>query len=36
MVAIIDDDEVMRRAMRRILEAEGFVTETHATARSTS
>jgi FixJ family two-component response regulator len=32
LVAIIEDDEGMRRAMRRILEAEGHVTESHATA----
>lgn len=32
VVAVIEDDEGMRRAMRRILETEGYVTELHATA----
>ena len=26
-VAVVEDDEAMRNAMRRVLEAEGFVTE---------
>jgi FixJ family two-component response regulator len=32
LVAIVEDDEGMRRAVRRILETEGYVTEQHATA----
>jgi FixJ family two-component response regulator len=32
VVAIIEDDDGMRRALQRILETEGYVTELHATA----
>lgn len=32
LVAIVEDDEEMRRALRRILETEGYVTELHSTA----
>jgi FixJ family two-component response regulator len=31
-VAVVDDDEGMRNAMRRVLEAEGFVTEVFGSA----
>jgi FixJ family two-component response regulator len=31
-VAVVDDDEGMRKAMRRVLETEGFATETFRTA----
>ena len=34
MVAIVDDDEGMRNAMRRVLETEGFVTEVFSTAEA--
>lgn len=33
-VAIVDDDEGMRQAMRRVLETEGFVTEVFSTAEA--
>jgi FixJ family two-component response regulator len=33
-VAIVDDDEGMRNAMRRVLETEGFVTEVFSTAEA--
>jgi FixJ family two-component response regulator len=32
LVAVVDDDEGMRRAMRRVLETEGYVTEIYETA----
>jgi FixJ family two-component response regulator len=32
LVAVVDDDEGMRHAMRRVLEMEGFVTEVFGTA----
>jgi FixJ family two-component response regulator len=32
VVAVVDDDEGMRNAMRRVLETEGFVTEVFGTA----
>jgi FixJ family two-component response regulator len=32
VVAVVDDDEGMRQAMRRVLETEGFVTEMFSTA----
>jgi FixJ family two-component response regulator len=32
LVAVVDDDEGMRKAMRRVLESEGYVTETFGTA----
>jgi FixJ family two-component response regulator len=34
LVAVVDDDEGMRQAMRRVLETEGFVTETFSTAEA--
>jgi FixJ family two-component response regulator len=33
-VVIIDDDEGMRQAMRRVLDSEGYMTETYGTAES--
>jgi FixJ family two-component response regulator len=34
VVAVVDDDQGMRQAMRRVLETEGFVTEIFSTAEA--
>jgi FixJ family two-component response regulator len=34
VVAIVEDDEAMRNALRRVLETEGFVTEVFGTAEA--
>lgn len=34
LVAVVDDDEGMRKAMRRVLETEGYVTEVFSTAEA--